>query len=63
MIDDDEPKPRPRRVTPIVLDAFGVAELNDYIAELRGEIERAEAEIRRKQAHRDAAAAFFKPPA
>jgi uncharacterized small protein (DUF1192 family) len=61
MIEDDEPKSRPRRVAPLMLDTLGVAELTDYIAELRAEIERAEGAIQRKHAHRSAAAAFFKP--
>lgn len=62
LIDEDElPRKRPRLERP-VLDTWGVQELNDYIADLRGEIERAEAEIGRKQSHRSAADAFFRKP-
>jgi uncharacterized small protein (DUF1192 family) len=61
MIDDEEPRPKPRRVTPLPLDALGVGELTAYIDEPRGEIARAAAEIARKEHHRSAAAAFFKP--
>ena len=60
MFDDDEPKPKPRRLTELRLDPLGVAELESYIEELRGEIARAEAEIGRKRGHRSAADAFFK---
>jgi uncharacterized small protein (DUF1192 family) len=64
MIDDDEaaqPR-RPARLTRLVLDSLGIEELNAYIAELREEIARAEAEIVRKQTHRSAADAFFRSP-
>ncbi|MBV9813531.1 MAG: DUF1192 domain-containing protein [Acetobacteraceae bacterium] len=47
---------------PLLLDPLGVTELQDYIAELRGEIARTETEINRKGSHRAAADAFFKPP-
>ena len=43
-------------------DALGVAELETYIAELRGEIARAEQEIARKQGHRAAADSVFRRP-
>ncbi len=60
MFDEEEARPRPKRLTPPALDSWGVSELNLYIDELRNEIARAEAEIRRKQGHRSAADAFFK---
>jgi uncharacterized small protein (DUF1192 family) len=60
MHDDDEPKPKPRRLEELRLDPLAVAELEDYIAELRAEIVRVEAEIGRKRSHRSAADAFFK---
>ncbi len=60
--DEDElPRKRPRLEHP-VLDAWGLAELQAYIAELREEIARAEADIARKGAHRAAADAFFRTP-
>jgi uncharacterized small protein (DUF1192 family) len=45
---------------PPVLDGWDVEELKNYIAGLRVEIGRAEAEIAKKQAHRGAADAFFR---
>ena len=62
MMSDDEPRKPPRRLEPPILDAFGVVELESYIAELRAEIARVEAEISRKSAHRSAADAFFRKP-
>jgi uncharacterized small protein (DUF1192 family) len=58
--EEDLPLRRPRRLTPLALDTLGVAELQDYIAELRAEIVRVEADIDGKQRHRSAADAFFK---
>lgn len=63
MIEEDEARPKPKRVQPLPLDTLGVAELSAYIEELQTEIGRAEAEIGRKQNHRSAADAFFKPRA
>lgn len=60
MFEDEDPKPKLRRLEPLRLDSLGVAELTAYIGELRDEILRAEAEIGRKQSHRSAADAFFK---
>jgi uncharacterized small protein (DUF1192 family) len=58
--DDDQPRPKPVRLVKAVLDLWGVAELEEYIGELRAEIARAEADIARKQSHRSAADAFFR---
>ncbi len=58
---DDLPraaKPKPRD-----LSEMSVAALQDYIADLKGEIARAEAAIAAKQNHRGAAEAFFRPKA
>ncbi|WP_137123852.1 DUF1192 domain-containing protein [Roseomonas sp. HF4] len=43
-------------------DGWDVAQLEDYIAELRAEIARAEAGIAARQGHRAAAEAFFRKP-
>ena len=60
---EDEPTPRPQpRVASPALASWAVAELLDYIAELRAEIARAEAAITAKQGHRSAADAFFRAP-
>ena len=61
MIEPDEPRPRPpAQLAPRALDALGMAELRDYIAQLQAEIARAEAEISRKERHRDAVEGLFK---
>ena len=61
---DDLPQRPQQRLSVLPLDALGVAELHAYIADLRTEIERAEAMIVRKQQHRSAMQAVFgKPPA
>lgn len=61
MHDDDElPARRKRRVEPLALDRFDVAELREYIAELQSEIARAETAIAAKSDHRSAADAFFR---
>lgn len=62
MAEDEELPRRKRRLEPLVLDSLGVEELRDYITELRGEIDRAEDEINRKQSHRSVADAFFRKP-
>jgi uncharacterized small protein (DUF1192 family) len=60
MHDDDEPKPKPRRLPDLRLEPLAVTELEQYTAELRSEISRVETEIARKRSHRSAADAFFK---
>ena len=62
MWDDEPPPPPARRVTPILLEPLGLAELQEYIAELKAEIVRAEAAIERKQSHRGEADSFFRKP-
>jgi len=59
MEEDDRQRPKHDRLQPLKLDGLAVAELEAYIAELRGEIARAEAEIGRKRGHRSAADAVF----
>ena len=60
MMEDDLPRPKPRRLTDLKLDGLGVEELESYVAELRAEIARVEAEIGRKRGHRSAADAVFR---
>ncbi len=60
--EDDLPTPKPKRLQPPVLDLLGVDELRDYIGELQAEIARVQADIVKKQAHRNAADAFFRRP-
>ncbi len=59
LTEDEAPRPKTQLARPS-LDALGVAELEAYIAELHGEIARAEQEITRKQGHRAAADNVFK---
>jgi uncharacterized small protein (DUF1192 family) len=60
-MDTDELEPRRAKPAPRDLDAMSVAELQAYIGELQGEIDRAQAKIAAKEAHRAAAAsALFK---
>ncbi len=58
MFDEELPakkKPQPRNLEPL-----SIAELEAYIGELNAEIERSQAEIRKKEAHKTAADSFFK---
>lgn len=56
-MDEDEIRPR---LTPLILDRLGMEELEQYVAELRAEIARAERDIAAKRHHRDAADTLFK---
>lgn len=57
---EDMPKPKVNMVIGENLDAISVAELEHRIESLEAEIARVKAEIAKKQASKDAAAAFFK---
>ncbi len=57
-LDDLEPRDRPQPKKN--LEVMSLEELQDYIAALKAEIERAEEEIAKKQDHRSSADAFFK---
>jgi uncharacterized small protein (DUF1192 family) len=57
---DDLPKLKRDHVLGENLEAISLAELNARVNLLNDEIERIQAEIRRKQASRNAADAFFK---
>lgn len=60
--DEDLPRPTKKLLLPPPLDLLGVEELEAYIADLEAEILRVRQAIASKQAHRNAAAAFFKTP-
>lgn len=60
MIFDDETDPKTKKQKPRALDALSVPELKDYIAQLKAEITRVEADILRKEKHKAAADALFK---
>lgn len=58
---EEEDLPRRRHVLEKPrFDGWDVAQLRDYIAELRAEIARAEAGIAAREDHRAAAEAFFR---
>jgi uncharacterized small protein (DUF1192 family) len=58
--DDDLPKPAQKLLVPPVLDMLGIDELRGYITALEAEIARVKAVIAAKDAHKAAAAAFFR---
>jgi uncharacterized small protein (DUF1192 family) len=58
--EEDKPLRKRHRLEKLVLDTLGVEEMQDYVAELREEIARVEADIARKQSHRSAADSFFR---
>ena len=53
-------EPRKQPLKPRDLSSWSVGDLNDYIANLQAEIDRAQDMIKSKQGHRSAADAFFK---
>jgi uncharacterized small protein (DUF1192 family) len=59
-MDIEELEPRKQSPKPKDLSIYSVEELRQYIALLKAEILRAEAMLERKDAHKDAASAFFK---
>ena len=59
-MDDEDARPRTSLLATPLLDGLGVAELTAYIAGLKAEIARADAEITRKQGLRAAADNVFK---
>lgn len=58
--DDRAPKKKERYTLGAELEDHSVEALNGFVAELRAEIERIEAAIRRKGAGREAAEGFFR---
>jgi uncharacterized small protein (DUF1192 family) len=59
-MDDPDLEPRLRAPAKKNLEALSIAELEGYIVELEGEIERARAEIASRQRQRSGAEALFK---
>lgn len=59
-MDEEDLLPRKQKPALKPLDHLGVAELEQYIAELESEIRRARAAINAKQSHRGDADKFFK---
>ena len=59
-MEDPELEPRHTRPKPKDLDVMSIEALQEYIASLEAEIERAKAAIATKEGHRSAADAFFR---
>ena len=59
-MDTDDLDPKTKRPKLRNLDPMGVEELQNYIAELKEEIARVEADIAKKKQHLSAAASLFK---
>ncbi|MGB1076958.1 MAG: DUF1192 domain-containing protein [Bdellovibrionales bacterium] len=57
---DDELEPIGKKPKIKDLDPMSVSELEEYIVNMRNEIERVEAEITKKKAHQDAVSSLFK---
>jgi len=59
-MDTDDLEPKRAKPAPRNLDPMSVEELRDYVADLKAEIVRVEANIAAKSAHLAAAAGLFK---
>jgi uncharacterized small protein (DUF1192 family) len=59
-MDEEDLAPAKKSAPPKDLTLLGIAELEEYVAGLQGEIARAEAEIAEKRKHRGGAEALFK---
>lgn len=60
MFNDDDIDPLTKRRKPRPLDKMSIAELEEYIGDLKTEITRVEDDIRKKKAHKDAISSLFK---
>jgi uncharacterized small protein (DUF1192 family) len=59
-MDIDELEPRKQPSKPRDLTVYSVEDLRRYVELLKAEIARADAVMKQKDAHKDAASAFFK---
>jgi uncharacterized small protein (DUF1192 family) len=59
-MDEDDLEPQKKKPEPKNLEAMGVEELDDYLAELEAEMARVRAELESKRAYLTGAEAFFK---
>ncbi|HEY1798166.1 MAG TPA: DUF1192 domain-containing protein [Stellaceae bacterium] len=59
-MDEEDLLPQRQKPKPRDLSLLGIAELEEYIAEMRTEIARVEAEIAEKKKHGGAAEALFR---
>ena len=60
MFNDDDIDPKNKRIKPRNLDNMSIAELEQYIADMKAEIVRVEENITKKRAHKDAVSSLFK---
>lgn len=60
MFADDDLDPKTKRLKPRSLDNLSIDDLVNYIVDLKNEITRVEADIAKKQAHKDAVSSLFK---
>ncbi len=58
-MEEDDLEPKTLRPKPLDLDTLSIEALNDYIAELEGEIERVREAITAKESWRGEAESFF----
>ena len=58
-MEEDDLEPKTLRPKPLDLDTLSIEALNDYIAELEGEIERVRVAITAKESWRGEAVSFF----
>lgn len=62
MIFDEESDPKTKRPKPRLLDNMSVPDLKEYVLHLQEEIKRVQAEIDKKEKHKNAVDAIFKKP-
>ncbi len=60
MFNDDLPKLKPEMIFPRNIEDLSVSDLQDYIIELKSEIDRVNIDIEKKKSSQEAAASFFK---
>lgn len=60
MFNDEDLDPKTKRIKPRVLDKLSVDDLRTYIIDLKTEIARVEADITKKEAHKNAISGLFK---
>ena len=59
MFRDDDLDPKTKRIKPRPLDNMSVPDLRDYVAQMKEEIARVEADIAKKEKHRAGLDALF----
>ncbi len=62
MIFDEDTDPKTKRAKPRLLDTMSVPDMKEYLVHLAEEIRRVEAEIEKREKHKNAVDAIFKKP-